>query len=97
MASNSQSVYQPIRQIINQPINPSINEEVTYGIAAELEEELFGSPDDMVELENRIQIQNTGHGMIAPPGEARGAMDSAPCDGENPYPGSGRLNTLTHD
>ena len=26
-----------------------------------------------------------------------GAMDSAPCDRENPYPGSGRLNTLTHD
>ena len=37
-------------------------------------------------------IQSTGHGMIAPPSEARGAMDT-----ENPYPGGGWLNTLTHD
>ena len=44
-----------------------------------------------------IQIQSTGHGMITPPGEARGAMDTPAGDRENPYPGSGRLNTLTHD
>ena len=37
-------------------------------------------------------IQSTGHGMIVPLGEVRGVMDR-----ENPYPGSGRLNTLTHD
>ena len=53
--------------------------------------------DGTVELEDRIQIQIAGHGMIAPPGEARGAMDtscSTPRGSEDPYPGNSRLNTL---
>ena len=48
--------------------------------------------DGIQSFEEDPGIQSTGHGMIAPPGEARGAMDT-----ENPYPGGGRLNTLTHD
>ena len=60
--------------------------------------------DGTVDPEGRIHIHCTGHGMIAPLGAARGAMDDSSPSGhvtttprvrEDPYPGSGRLNTLT--
>ena len=80
---------------------PSLDEVLAEGrYLTEFDEEsihLEEGLDGSVEPQDGIQIQSTGHGMIAPPGAARGALDTSPCEREYPYPGGSRLNTLTHE
>ena len=56
---------------------PSLNDVLAEGrYEVETEDTLVCA----IAAEDGIQIQSTGYGMIAPPGEARGAMDSGPGD-----------------